>query len=215
MSVIFANIVERVMRRYIFTLTNVLSSVGDKFCDEKNNQTDKACNRYQSGSFQCINGFPGINMETLKSNLDSKYIREGDTAPGEKASKDLDVYQDVTVSFFVLLAIYFPAVTGIMTGTNMSGDLKDPQKSIPSGTIAATITTSLIYITLTILFGASIVGEVLRDKNGKSIESNMIVASLAWPSPWVVIVGSFLSTFGAALQCLCSKFITVFNKNKF
>ena len=30
------------------------------------------------------------------------------------------------------------------------------------------------------------------------------MASLSWPSSWVVIVGSFLSTFGAALQCLCS-----------
>lgn len=32
----------------------------------------------------------------------------------------------------------------------------------------------------------------------------MVVASLAWPSEWVLLVGSFLSTFGAALQCLCS-----------
>ncbi|KAK6051178.1 hypothetical protein COOONC_11316 [Cooperia oncophora] len=32
----------------------------------------------------------------------------------------------------------------------------------------------------------------------------MVVSTLAWPSPWVVTVGSFLSTFGAALQCLCS-----------
>jgi potassium/chloride transporter 4/5/6 len=86
----------------------------------------------------------------------------------------------------------------------MSGDLKDPQKSIPSGTIAATLTTSMIYITLALLFGSSITGAVLRDKNGKSLDSHMIVASLAWPSPWIVIVGSFLSTFGAALQCLCS-----------
>uniref|UniRef100_A0A1I7WMU2 AA_permease domain-containing protein n=1 Tax=Heterorhabditis bacteriophora TaxID=37862 RepID=A0A1I7WMU2_HETBA len=32
----------------------------------------------------------------------------------------------------------------------------------------------------------------------------MVVAALSWPSPWVLLVGSFLSTFGAALQCLCS-----------
>jgi amino acid transporter len=65
-----------------------------------------------------------------------------------------------------------------MTGTNMSGDLKDPQKSIPSGTIAATLTTSIIYFTLALLFGSSITGAVLRDKNGKSLDSHMIVASL-------------------------------------
>uniref|UniRef100_A0A915DII6 SLC12A transporter C-terminal domain-containing protein n=1 Tax=Ditylenchus dipsaci TaxID=166011 RepID=A0A915DII6_9BILA len=38
----------------------------------------------------------------------------------------------------------------------------------------------------------------------KSLHGSLVVASLAWPSPWVVIIGSFLSTFGAALQCLCS-----------
>lgn len=137
------------------------------------------------------------------------FLQEFEALPGKKADKEHEVYQDVTTTFFLLLAIYFPAVTGIMTGTNMSGDLKDPQKSIPSGTIAATLTTSMIYITLALLFGASITGPVLRDKNGKSLSSHMVVASLAWPSPWVVIVGSFLSTFGAALQCLCSKSLYV------
>lgn len=44
------------------------------------------------------------------------------------------------------------------------GDLKDPQKSIPCGTIAATLTTSAIYYALALLFGASINGPVLRDK---------------------------------------------------
>uniref|UniRef100_A0AC34QY31 Solute carrier family 12 member 3 n=1 Tax=Panagrolaimus sp. JU765 TaxID=591449 RepID=A0AC34QY31_9BILA len=60
-----------------------------------------------------------------------------------------------------------------MTGTNMSGDLKDPQRSIPSGTIAATLSTSLIYFALALLFGASIIGPVLKDKTGKSVASSI------------------------------------------
>lgn len=75
-----------------------------------------------------------------------------------------EVFQDVDTSFFLLLAIYFPAVTGILTGTNMSGDLANPQKSIPTGTLAAQLTTSFIYFSLALVFGAAISPELLRDK---------------------------------------------------
>ncbi|OZC07729.1 amino acid permease [Onchocerca flexuosa] len=112
---------------------------------------------------------------------------------------------DITTTFFVVMAIYFPSVTGIMTGTNMSGDLKDPQKSIPQGTMAAQLTTSIIYFFLILSFGSTIAGPVLRDKYGQSMNgSSMVVAELAWPSSWIIMIGAFTSCFGAALQCLCS-----------
>ncbi|KAK6049087.1 hypothetical protein COOONC_13408, partial [Cooperia oncophora] len=141
-------------------------------------------------------------MATLKDNLEPAYMQRDEVLPGVRGKPDAEVIQDVTSTFFLLLAIYFPAVTGIMTGTNMSGDLRDPQRSIPSGTIAATVTTSIIYYALAVLFAASVDRSVLRDKPlrfGRSIDNNMVVSTLAWPSPWVVTVGSFLSTFGAAL----------------
>ena len=45
-----------------------------------------------------------------------------------------------------------------------SGDLADPQRSIPGGTIAATTTTSIIYYALAAIFAFCVDRRVLRDK---------------------------------------------------
>ncbi len=55
-----------------------------------------------------------------------------------------------------------------------------------------------------ILFGASIDGLLLRDKFGDSIDKKLVISILAWPNKWVIMVGAFLSTFGAGLQSLTS-----------
>ncbi|KAK0405273.1 hypothetical protein QR680_017893 [Steinernema hermaphroditum] len=159
---------------------------------------------FLNNELRCVNGFPGFGSDALVENLGTNYLKFGEYALGQQADKNVEVFQDVTTSFFLLLAIYFPAVTGIFTGTNMSGDLKNPQASIPGGTIAATLTTSFIYFSLALVFGMAISGPLLRDKYGLSLDGGMVVASLAWPSPWILLIGAFLSTFGAALQCLCS-----------
>ncbi len=60
-----------------------------------------------------------------------------------------------TDQLFIMLAIIFPAFTGMDAGVGLSGDLKSPQKSIPRGTLWATITGMIIYVFVVIKLNAS------------------------------------------------------------
>lgn len=67
-----------------------------------------------------------------------------------------------SVSLEVVFAIFFPAVTGFTAGIAMSGDLKDPKKSIPTGTIAAIVVGFVVYIALAVFIAYNIDGSALR-----------------------------------------------------
>jgi amino acid transporter len=62
--------------------------------------------------------------------------------------------------FVYCLGIFFPAVTGIMAGANMSGEIKNPAVSIPKGTLMAVFVSGVVYWILGVLLGASIEREV-------------------------------------------------------
>uniref|UniRef100_A0A7N6FDU3 Solute carrier family 12 member 10, tandem duplicate 1 n=1 Tax=Anabas testudineus TaxID=64144 RepID=A0A7N6FDU3_ANATE len=64
--------------------------------------------------------------------------------------------------FFQMFAIFFPATNGILTGVNISGDLKDPNVGIPKGTLLAVFWTTLSYLALPITVGSCVV----RDASG-------------------------------------------------
>nr|CAH91254.1 hypothetical protein [Pongo abelii] len=158
-----------------------------------------------------IQGIPGLASGIITENLWSNYLPKGEIIekPSAKSSDVLGslnheyVLVDITTSFTLLVGIFFPSVTGIMAGSNRSGDLKDAQKSIPIGTILAILTTSFVLdLSNVVLFGACIEGVVLRDKFGDAVKGNLVVGTLSWPSPWVIVIGSFFSTCGAGLQSL-------------
>ncbi|XP_060553505.1 solute carrier family 12 member 4-like isoform X2 [Ruditapes philippinarum] len=149
-------------------------------------------------------GMPGLASGNFFKNIPHRYTEKGNliglSEPGNRERGE--IIADLTSTFTVLLAIYFPSVTGIMTGSNMSGDLEDAQKSIPGGTLAAVLSTSAVYLSCVLFFAAGIEGDLLRDKLGESIGGGLVIAYTAWPTKWMVLIGSFLSTIGAGLQSI-------------
>ncbi|XP_059210306.1 solute carrier family 12 member 6-like isoform X2 [Centropristis striata] len=192
-------------------VTEKTTYIWKQFCQGP--ELNASCDEYfLSNNFSDIEGIPGLASGIISENLWSNYLSKGDVVEkGSLSSSHVAhpastqqpyVFADITTSFTLLVGIFFPSVTGIMAGSNRSGDLKDAQRSIPIGTILAILTTSIVYLSSVLLFGACIDGVVLRDKFGDSVKGNLVVGTLAWPSPWVIVIGSFFSTCGAGLQSL-------------
>ncbi|QGY43253.1 amino acid permease [Maribellus comscasis] len=59
------------------------------------------------------------------------------------------------LNFFFVFTIIFPAFTGLAAGLGLSGDLKDPKKSIPRGTLWATVVGMLVYVAIAYKFAIS------------------------------------------------------------
>ena len=95
------------------------------------------------------------------------------------------------VSLTVVFAIFFPAVTGFTAGVAMSGDLKNPQKNIPFGTMTAIVTGFIVYIGLAVAFAFLIDRQLL-------LEDNNFLMKIAWSSP-LVVAGIWGATLSSAL----------------
>ncbi|MFQ5637491.1 MAG: amino acid permease [bacterium] len=84
----------------------------------------------------------------------------GKTSSGP-ASLDIFAKVEKPDDFFVVFAIIFPAFTGMTAGVGLSGDLKDPRKSIPLGSLSATIIGMIIYVLVVIKMALSLPPEEL------------------------------------------------------
>jgi len=93
--------------------------------------------------------------------------------------------------FWQVFAVFFPAVTGIMAGANMSGDLENPRRAIPFGTMSAIAVTTVIY--LAIAYTAWLVATP-----AELIANEMIMVDKAVWGP-VVIAGIMGATLSSAL----------------
>ena len=93
--------------------------------------------------------------------------------------------------FFAMFALFFPAVTGIMAGANMSGDLKRPDRSIPNGTLGAIGFTAVVYLGLAVVLG------MVRPRD-ELLNNRLVMADVSrWPV--LITAGIFAATLSSAL----------------
>ncbi|XP_029861837.1 LOW QUALITY PROTEIN: solute carrier family 12 member 6-like, partial [Aquila chrysaetos chrysaetos] len=76
-----------------------------------------------------------------------------------------------------------------------------PAPSRP-GAWGPALVTALGYLSAALLLGASVEGQLLRDKFGGSLRGTPVAGAASWPSPWVPLAGALLSAAGAGLQAL-------------
>lgn len=98
---------------------------------------------------------------------------------------------DSDKGFFYVFAIIFPAFTGMTAGVGLSGDLKDPKKSIPLGTLAATIVGMIIYVFIALKLSYSASPEDLTT-------DQLIMSKIALWGP-IIPIGLAAATISSAL----------------
>jgi len=96
--------------------------------------------------------------------------------------------------FWIVFAVFFPAATGIMAGANMSGELKDPKSSIPTGTLWAIGVSFVIYMFLAFWIARSA-------SEAELINDYYIMVKKAYFGP-LIIAGILGATFSSALASI-------------
>lgn len=97
-------------------------------------------------------------------------------------------------NFWIVFAVFFPAATGIMAGANMSGELKNPKRSIPTGTLWAIGVSFVIYMLLAFWISRSATEEEL-------LTNYYIMVDKAYFGP-LIIAGILGATFSSALASI-------------
>lgn len=114
--------------------------------------------------------YSGPSLDTLRGNLFPKLTKgaAGSEVKGQETFNDL-------------FGIFFPATAGILAGASMSGELKNPSKSIPKGTIQGLVVTFLSYLIVILSMGVSIPRKLLyRDTQ---------ILEIVNLSPFIILAG--------------------------
>lgn len=95
------------------------------------------------------------------------------------------------MNFWKVFAIFFPAVTGISVGVSLSGDLKNPTKSIPKGTIMSVLITSVVYMLVVVWFSLN--------ASPMDLINDPLVMSKISIIPAMIMIGVITATLSSAL----------------
>ncbi len=98
------------------------------------------------------------------------------------------------IGFWAIFAVFFPASTGIMAGANMSGELENPRKNIPLGTMSAIGVSLVVYLVLAYWLARSATPQELVENY------NIMIDKAAWGP--AVLAGLLGATFSSALSSL-------------
>lgn len=107
-------------------------------------------------------------------------------------TNDLASHVKLPESFFYVFAIVFPAFTGMTAGVGLSGDLKDPSKSIPYGTIMATLIGMVAYVLVSLKMARMASPEELADT------TSLVMAKIALWGP-IIPIGLAAATISSAI----------------
>ncbi|MBF0288564.1 MAG: amino acid permease [SAR324 cluster bacterium] len=99
--------------------------------------------------------------------------------------------QEAAPSMMILFGIFFPAVTGFEAGVSMSGDLQNPKKSIPMGTIIAILVGMVVYLGLPVFLLSRVEPQVLVSNPNILLEISLF--------PPLVIAGIWSATISSAI----------------
>lgn len=132
----------------------------------------------------------GVSLVALTAGVLTHEFRVPELAPTYRSAGD---------GFWYVFAVFFPAVTGFTAGIGLSGDLKDPRRSIPRGTLLAVVTGTVVYMLVPILLAITVLlgpEKLAVPGVGSWTQVAILGAWVVFPGMWGAILSS---AFGSVL----------------
>ncbi|OQV15326.1 Solute carrier family 12 member 9 [Hypsibius exemplaris] len=139
-------------------------------------------NHIAAGRNETLAWYTGISSATFHENLLPNW------------DVDYNIPSLTFVTAPMVFAVLFNGVTGIMSGANVAGELKNPARAIPLGTLSALATTAVVYGTLVLMIALTCSNDLL--KNNYTFLQGINV----WPP--IVVIGVLAATLSAAMTNL-------------